>query len=322
MSKKILHITNGDSLTESLESIHLDGEIVVWREMLCEGPTTSQIGNESFIAIRKKFLQQEYGISDELYEKEFLSQLQKLDAIDSYDEIILWFEFDLFCHINMVAAISYLLQHKKKIPLYLVCSGRVPGEKELIGLSELSEKQLLSHYKNKIALSEDDLDMAHFIWQLYCGNNPSKLKPEIRKSSNFKYLSSCIRAHLERYPNVQTGLNVLETNILKLIEMEHILTEHQLCGYALSYQGYYGYSDSMILKIIKKLKPFFQMGEDGLELNMNGKFVLDGTHNFYRDVKMEKPMAVRTSMTFCTAQKIINCSSYNIKCNSPHLNSY
>jgi len=285
MSKKILHITNGDSLTERLTSVHLEGEIVVWREMLCEGPTVSQVGNDRFIALRKKFLQDEYGISNALYEQEFMSQLKKLDAIDSYDEIILWFEFDLFCHINMLAAISYLIQQKKQEPLYLVCSGRVPGEKELIGLSELSDKQLLSHYKNKIKLSEDDLDMAHFIWQLYCGNNPNKLKPEIRKSSNFKYLSSCIRAHIERYPNINTGLNALETNILRLIEREHITSEHQLCGYALSYQGYYGYSDSMILKIIDKLRPFFQIGDDGLELNMNGQFVLDGSHNFYREVK-------------------------------------
>lgn len=285
MSKKILHITNGDSLTERLESVKLEGEIVVWREMLCEGPTVSQVGNDQFVALRKKFLQDEYNISEELYEDKFMSQLKKLDCIDRYDEIILWFEFDLFCHINMLAAISYLIQKKKQEPLYLVCSGRVPGEKELIGLSELSDKQLLSHYKNKMKLSEDDLDMAHFIWQLYCGNNPSKLKPEIRKSSNFKYLSSCIRAHIERYPNVNTGLNALETNILRLIEREHITSEHQLCGYALSYQGYYGYSDSMILKIIDKLRPFFQMGDDGLELNINGQFVLDGSHNFYREVK-------------------------------------
>ncbi len=285
MSKRILHIINSDSLTESLKSIKLDGEIIVWREMLCEGPTVSQVGDDRFVALRKKFLQEEYGISEELYEQEFMSQLKKLDAIDSYDEIILWFEFDLFCHINMVAAISYLIQQKKQEPLYLVCSGRVPGEKELIGLSELSDKQLVSHYKNKIKLSEDDLDMAHFIWQLYCGNNPNKLKPEIRKSSNFKYLSSCIRAHIERYPNVRTGLNTLETNILRLIDREHITSEHQLCGYALSYQGYYGYSDSMILKIIDKLRPFFQMGDDGMELNMNGQFVLDGSHNFYREVK-------------------------------------
>ncbi len=288
MSAKILHITNGDSLTERLKDIDLDGEVVVWREMLCEGPTRSHVGDDKFIEVRKKFLSDKYGITPADYEEKFVTQLKKLAAIDSYDEIILWFEFDLFCHINMLAAISFLLDSKHKEPLYLVCSGRVPGVKELIGLSELSDKQLIKHYERKIRLSEDDLDMADFIWKLYCGKDPSKLKPEIRKSSNFKYLSSCIRAHIERYPNIRTGLNALETNILKLIDREHITSDHQLCGYALSYQGYYGYSETMILKIIEKLKPFFEHGENGLELNLNGKFILDGSHNFYRDVKSDE----------------------------------
>ena len=285
MSSKILHITNGDGLTDRLKEIDLDGEFVVWREMLCEGPTLSPVGDDKFIELRKKFLSEKYEITAKDYEDKFISQLKKLATVDTYDEIILWFEFDLFCHINMLAAISYLLHNKKKEPIYLVCSGRVSGEKELIGLSELSDKQLIKHYSSKIRLTEDDLDMADFIWQLYNGNNPSKLKPEIRKSSNFKYLSSCIRAHIERYPNIKTGLNTLETNILKLIENEHITSEHQLCGYALSYQGYYGYSETMILKIIDDLRPFFEHGADGLELNMNGKFILDGSHNFYREVK-------------------------------------
>lgn len=281
----ILHIVNSDSLTKRLESIDLDGECVVWREMLCEGPTVSQVGSEKFVEVRKQFLYDEYDIDKDHYEHEFVSELDKISDSTTYDEIILWFEFDLFCHINMLAAISYLHQHKKKEPLYLVCSGRVPGEKELKGLDELSEKQLLEHYKRKLLLSEDDLDMAHFVWQLYCSNNPGKLKPEIRKTSNFKYLSSCMRAHIERYPNVHTGLNTLETNILRLIDRERISSEHHLCGYALNYQGYYGYNESMILKIIGKLKPFFEQKENQLYLNDKGSFILEGTHNYYREVK-------------------------------------
>ncbi|MEH6407651.1 MAG: DUF1835 domain-containing protein [Leeuwenhoekiella sp.] len=289
MNKKILHITNGDSLTERLKEIDLDGDIIIWREMLCEGPTLTDVGTEDFIKIRKKFLLENYSITEQDYEEKFVSQLHKLAEIDTYTEIILWFEFDLFCHINMLAAISYLIQHKNQEPVYLVCSGRVTGEKELLGLSELSDSQLLAHYENKIHLSEDDLEMANFIWELYCGNNPNKLKPEIRKSSNFKYLSSCIRAHIERYPNSETGLNTLETNILKLIKNHRITSENQLCGYILNYQGYYGYGDVQIFKIIDKLRIFFFKDEqDGtIKLSHNGNMALAGTHNFYRDLKTD-----------------------------------
>ena len=288
MEKQILHITNGDSLTERLQQIDLTGDIIIWREMLCEGPTVTEVGTENFIKIRKKFLLENYSISEEDYEEKFVSQIHKLSQIDNYDEIILWFEFDLFCHINMLAAISYLIQNKHHEAVYLVCSGRVPGEKDLIGLSELSDAQLHAHYENKIRLSEDDLEMANFIWELYCGNNPNKLKPEIRKSSNFKYLSSCIRAHIERYPNAHTGLNTLETNILKLIKNHRITSENQLCGYVLNYQGYYGYGDVQIFKIIDQLRLFFYQDDDGtIKLSSKGNMALNGTQNFYRDLKTD-----------------------------------
>ncbi len=285
MEKQILHITNGDSLTERLREIDLEGDIIVWREMLCEGPTVTEVGTKEFVEVRKKFLLENYDITEADYESKFITQLKQLASINTYDEIILWFEFDLFCHINMLAAISYLIQNKKEEPVYLVCSGRVPGEKDLKGLSELSDKQLIAHYKNKLRLTEDDLEMANFIWQLYCGNNPNQLKTEIRKNSNFKYLSSCIRAHIERYPNIHTGLNTLETNILKLIEKHRITSEHQLCGYALSYQGYYGYGDIQLIKIIETLRPFFSNNGVQLILNEKGQQVLKGSKNFYQDLK-------------------------------------
>ncbi len=43
-----LHITNGDGFTSVLKNLKLEGEIITWREMLCEGKTTTEVGSESF----------------------------------------------------------------------------------------------------------------------------------------------------------------------------------------------------------------------------------------------------------------------------------
>jgi len=285
MKKNTLHITNGDSLTNRLNTLDLDGDLVIWREMLCEGPTVEKVGSPEFIAARKKFLKETYKISEADYEQKFVSQLKKLNAINTYDEVILWFEFDLFCHINMLAAISYLIQHKSTMPIYIVCSGWVKGQSQLKGLSELTDEQLFMHYDKKIRLAPEDLKIAHHIWQLYCDEKPIELKAEIKKSSNFKYLSSCIRAHIERFPNKNTGLNTLETNILKLIDLHDITSKQQLCGFVLNYQGYYGYGDMQISRMIKALKPFFRMYEGKLVLSTKGKNVLEGSENYYDIVK-------------------------------------
>ncbi|MEE3243855.1 MAG: DUF1835 domain-containing protein, partial [Bacteroidota bacterium] len=50
MKKNTLHITNGDSLTDRLNTLDLDGDLVIWREMLCEGPTVENVGSPEFIA--------------------------------------------------------------------------------------------------------------------------------------------------------------------------------------------------------------------------------------------------------------------------------
>src|SRR5210317_2146536 len=121
MEKTTLHITNGSILTEKLQELDFHGEFLTWHEMLCEGPTLEHIDTDEFINIRSEFFDKTYDL--EIDTVEFHNELNKLNSTEHYNEIILWFEYDLFCHINLVAVISLLQQKRIDIPLYLVCSG-------------------------------------------------------------------------------------------------------------------------------------------------------------------------------------------------------
>jgi len=285
---KQLHITNGDGLTDNIKELNLGGETVVWREMLCEGPTTYNLDSEEFIELRTNFLKSHYDISKEDYEHQFLEELKKLSKVNEFDEVVLWFEFDLFSHINMLAIISHLDDLKLSIPVYLVCSKKLEGEDAFCPLSQLSLKALNNHYVQRIHLNEDDLEMANLMWQLYNGENPQKLKLLIAKKTNFEYLSSCIRAHIERFPNSTTGLNTLEKNILKLINNNNISSMNQLLGYSLEYQGYFGYGDSQMKRILNKLKRFYSEDNNKVSLTSEGTEALNGTRNFYQVLKNEE----------------------------------
>ncbi|SHI48377.1 hypothetical protein SAMN04488096_10262 [Mesonia phycicola] len=285
MSKKQLHITNGDNLTQRIENLNISGQIITWREMLCEGKTIQEIGSLDFIETRKQFLEFYYHIPPSDYEDKFVKELNNLCLAKNYEEIILWFEFDLFCHFNMIAAIQFLFQQKIEKPIYLVCSKRLKGEEKLQGLSLLTDKELLNHFTHKILLNKDDLELAQLVWSFYCGNNPLRLKPEIKKNSNFEYLSSCLRAHIERFPNMESGLNSLENNILKLIVNNTITSDNQLLGYALEYQGYYGYGDMQMLRVINKLQPFYYFNNAKFSLTEEGKMAINKSQNFYQELK-------------------------------------
>ncbi|MBT8303173.1 MAG: DUF1835 domain-containing protein [Bacteroidia bacterium] len=284
MKNNSLHITNGSNLTDLIPEIGLNGDILTWNEMLCEGPTHFQIDSKKFLKARESFFKDTYNIDFDDYKAKFISEIEKLNNDKDYSEIVLWFEYDLFCHINLIAAISLLWQKQIDIPIYLVCSGWVDGEKQLKGLSELTPEQLLDHYNNKTLLTKEDIDIALDVWRIYCGDHHNSLKPYITRPSSFKYLSNCLKAHLKRFPNTENGLCTIENNILAMIDQREIKTMNQLMGYALTYQGYYGYGDTQIQRIIDKLKLFIDDTGERLVLNDKGQLALQLKYNFSKEL--------------------------------------
>ncbi|MBP1841181.1 DUF1835 domain-containing protein [Formosa algae] len=282
MGAKTLHITNGSSLTTYLNELEFEGDILTWHEMLCEGPTIEDINSSKFIQVRQQFLQEFYDIEADIIKVK--QDLDKLDCAECYNEIILWFEYDLFCHINLIAVISLLVQKKIKLPVFLVCSGRVHGVKDLKGLSELSSSQLTDHYEARVRLTADDIDLARTLWQLYNGKDHNLLKPYIVKHSSFDYLSNCLKAHLQRFPNSLNGLSELELNILKIINCREIHSRNHLLGYALNYQGYYGYGDLQFERIIDRLSMFFSETDEYLALNEDGLKALNNEKNYEAEI--------------------------------------
>ncbi len=277
---RVLHITNGDMLTERMQDLSFEGDILTWREMLCEGPTASDVLSHEFNSKRSAFLEAAYDIPKGHYQDKFVKTLEDLDDLSNYDCVYLWFEFDLFCHINLIAAISWLRQRGYRNTMLLVCSGRVKGEDGLKGLSELTNGQLKSHFENAITLLKTDIQLAQELWEIYNSANHAIFKEYVSKPSSFPYLSNCLSAHLKRFPSTHNGLNLLETHILNLIHQHRVKSAHHLTGYALQYQGYYGFGDSQIKHIINRLKPFFKEEDDELILNEEGQAALEKKANY------------------------------------------
>ncbi|MEM6685913.1 MAG: DUF1835 domain-containing protein [Bacteroidota bacterium] len=279
MLHQTLHIVNGDSLTPRLKTLGITEDQLVWREMLCEGKTVYDLMSDAFKDARMDYLQQ-FIDTEITYDESFLIPLLTTNFA-KYSSIVLWFEYDLFCHINMIAALSHIKNLKVSGKIYLVCSGWIENDPNLKGLGELSDAQLKSHYEQKIELKSTDIELADTLWQLYCSNNHIDFKQYVTTSSSFPYLSNCINAHLKRFPAIDSGLNVLEKHILKIIHKEEIKNTRQLTGYILQYQGYYGFGDLQISEIIERLSSFYETKDERLALNRDGLLAIDSMQNFY-----------------------------------------
>lgn len=277
----LLHITNGDSLTNRLKSLELKGDIITWREMLCEGKTLTNVGSETFWKTRFEFLNKNYKVSKQWFVEKTLKEYRSLCNHKQQDQIVLWFEYDLFCQINMLAVISWLKTHRKYAQISLVCSGDEDETDKMYGLNELTDEQLLQLFENRTILKQDDIEYADYVWQLYCSDNPIRLENLTDfKNYQFDYLSEAIKAHLKRFPTIKNGLNEIENHILQLTLDKQPKTKRELLSTVLSDQGVYGFGDTQYERIITSLKPLYN-SFNPVKLTKKGKDILEGKTSYY-----------------------------------------
>ncbi|UII75778.1 DUF1835 domain-containing protein [Flagellimonas sp. HMM57] len=283
--KSLLHITNGDNFTLKLQTLKLKGDIITWREMLCEGKTLCSVGSESFWKTRFEFLNKNYKVSKSWFVEKTLKEYRSLCNHKQQDQIVLWFEYDLFCQINMLAVLSWLKTHRRHAEISLVCSGKEDESGKLYGLNELSDEKLLQLYKNRTILSQDDIEFADYVWQLYCSDNPIRLENLVAHNNfQFEYLSSALKTHLKRFPTIKNGLNELENRILTLSEEQKPESKKALLNQLISNQGYYGFGDTQYERIIGSLKPLFN-SFNPVKLTKKGREVLNNQTNYYSQIR-------------------------------------
>lgn len=283
--KSLLHITNGDSFTSKLKTLDLKGDIITWREMLCEGKTLCNVGSESFWKTRFEFLNKNYKISKSWFVEKTLKEYRSLCNHKQQDHIVLWFEYDLFCQINMLAVLSWLKTHRRHAEISLVCSGKEDDSDRLYALNDLSDEKLLNLYENRLTLSQDDIEFADYVWQLYCSDNPIRLENVITHNPfQFKYLADALKAHLRRYPTIKNGLNALENKVLSTVENKNLESRPELLKTLLGNQGFYGFGDSQYERIISTLRPLIG-SFNPLRLTKKGREVISNRMNYYSQIR-------------------------------------
>jgi len=286
MKTSILHISNGDSTTNYLRKLNFQGDFITWREMLCEGKTSSDVGSEHFWKSRFDFLKQSYKVTKKQFIDLTLKEYRNLCNHKSQEEIVLWFEYDLFCQINMIAVISWLKRYRKGRKISLVCSGEVKGSNKLLGLAELTEKQLKEQYQNKTELTIDDIEYADYVWQLYCSDNPIKLQNvyQYQQNTTFKYLIDSLLVHLQRFPSIGNGLNNVENSILDITANSTLNSQDELIRELLQQENQYGFGDLQYKKQINDLKDYFSSFSP-VKLNKTGIKVQQQLLNTYANMK-------------------------------------
>ncbi len=164
----VLHILNGDSTAKILAKSSIKGTVIVWREMLCEGSLHTDVGSDNFWKKRYSFFENEVGVNRLEYYDKTIKETVKLEDLSGYNKVVLWFEYDLFCQVNLLAILVYLLKYyRKDIRYYLICTGKKEEKKQLQSLTNYSSKEYKTLFENKIKLTQNNLLFAEQCWSLF-----------------------------------------------------------------------------------------------------------------------------------------------------------
>ena len=192
------HIYNGDSVTEQARRSGIPGEHISFREALACGPGTRDLET------RAQFLAGSHG-DNLLRVRNGLIELQHaIDESMDADEIVLWFEHDLFCLINLLSLLDRLAACRR---LTLIWHPE-----------PLPQVDLYPLFESRAAVTPRMLALARDAWAAYLSDDPRALNRFVRdENRDFPFLRDGLSLHASRFPSTRNGLGSVEQRILDLI---------------------------------------------------------------------------------------------------------
>ncbi len=231
----ILQITNGDMAAARLLELDPSSAILPWRDALHEGPVPSGVTLSDLSAVRALFVSSA-GWAPYLDAK---SMFDARDAIlidhRRFDELGLWFEWDLYDQLQLLQVLDFLIRDGRPLSdITLVnCAGY---------LGELTVEQLEELTEQFESMGERDARVVLELWDAFRCGDVGRIARYTRssdaESTALPFMREAMVRLLEELPSTHNGLSRSEQNIMqalsagpqtvaKLFELAHANVEER-----------------------------------------------------------------------------------------------
>ena len=232
----MIHIHNGDVVAALARRSNIPGEHLAYRESLITGPV---VPGDDWIETRAHVLAAMSGEDLLRVRTTLLEQEQALDAAHGEDEIVLWFEHDLFCLVHLV----HLVQRFRDAHLSLVWCPRP--------LSENDERELHLLFDSRAAVTPSMIKTADEVWRAYTSSDTRELN-EFLTRDDFPFLREGLTLHASRFPSTTNGLGAIEQHALEL--MANGVTDFATLFDTINARvPRFGFGDSEVFRLLKTL---------------------------------------------------------------------
>lgn len=213
---RLLHITNGGVAADILRASGVPGRVTITADVLHEGPTPAGLPPERWRKVRARYLAESgYGGYDEC-----LASLTEWDhALEEHrtvDEMVLWFEHDLFDQLLLIRTLDGLASRDLGLTrLSLICIGDHPEVQPFHGLGQLSPEQMAALLPTRRPVTREQIVLARHAWRAFCAAEPVGIEVAIRRdTSALPFLAGALHRHLQEFPALHGGLSRTERQAL------------------------------------------------------------------------------------------------------------
>ncbi|MFN0159056.1 MAG: hypothetical protein ACKVRP_13415 [Bacteroidota bacterium] len=215
----MLHILNGDAAAELVRHSDVGGVVVPWRESLMTGPTPEGLPLTQWIDIRTKHLSEAYEADPDHCRYDLQRQIESLHSFIDHEEVILWFDRDLFCQVNLWYLLHWFSTRKhESVRLSIVGLEKHPDLHLQSGIGSLDSKSMRAFFDQRTPLTDAHLALGSRAWIAYCSPDPMTLERAVDfNTSALPFVKDVLLRHLERFPSTRNGLGRIENRILELL---------------------------------------------------------------------------------------------------------
>jgi hypothetical protein len=215
----MLHVANGTSTTMTMAAAGIPGAYSIWADPLHDGPVPGGLSDADLLDVRVRHL----GPAD-APEHDMRQWRAPLAQHHAYDELVLWFEHDLFDQLNLIQLLTWIREHlPAQTAVSLICIGSFPGRADFKGLGELQPHELASLLDTRQPVTDAQYALADRAWQAFRAPTPEAIDDLCYDETlALPYLAPALTRFLQEYPWTRDGLARSERRLLTLADGDGI----------------------------------------------------------------------------------------------------
>jgi hypothetical protein len=210
-----LHVANGHCTTRLIEEAQLPGRSSIWADALHEGPI-ADVADDEFVRIRAEDIASRLGVPVEDVEADLRSWRAAVDADHGYDELVLWFEHDLFDQLNLIQLLTRIGRDRPvRKPASLVSIDSHPGHPHFKGLGELGPDDIRKLFTQRRPVTRDQFTLAARAWDAFRSQDRGRLTALLQEDTTaLPFLARALRRYLDEAPSETGGLTRSERRLI------------------------------------------------------------------------------------------------------------